>query len=187
MTRLLLLAAAAAVLVSPAAASAQPADPALDAFQNVCVGTGGDYVAILKAADASGWTETQVIPETDTSVSLTDQAAREKVIPGGPILTLLANRGLRHTHGGDIPQSVCKVSASKPDPGVVARSQTWLGFPQDGGDPTLAVFYVKPNGGHPTHIAQADLNAAMASGGFSIIKIQQDEGSAIFVFQTFSK
>ncbi|HEX3920614.1 MAG TPA: hypothetical protein VHW60_25010 [Caulobacteraceae bacterium] len=187
MTRLTLLAAAAAVLVFPAVACAQTADPALDAFETVCAATGGDYVAVLKAADASGWTETQVIPETDASVSLTDQAAREKPMPGGETLTLLVNRGLRHTHSGDVPQSVCKVSDSKPDPGVIARSAAWLGFPQDGGDATLAVYYVKSNGAHPTHIASTALNAAMANGGFSIVKVQQDEGSAIFVYQTYSK
>jgi hypothetical protein len=119
-------------------------------------------------------------------VSITSQAAREKSV-NGVTLTLLVNQGLRHTHSGDIPQSVCKISDSRPDPGVIARSTTWLGFPQDSGDATLAVYYVKPGGAHPAHVPPDGLNAAMASGGFSIVKVQQDAGSAIFVFTTFSK
>jgi hypothetical protein len=185
MTRLTILAAAAAALAFPAAALAQD-DPALTAFQQVCVASGGNYTQMLSAATSGGWTETQVVPETDTAVSITSQAAREKSV-NGFTLTLLANQGLRHTRSGDVPQSVCKISVNKADPGVITRSTTWLGFPQDGGDNTLAVYYVKPGGAQPTHVPTNGLNAAMASGGFSIIKVQQDSGSAIFVYTTYSK
>jgi hypothetical protein len=182
----ILLAAAAAALAFPIAAFADSGDPALDAFQTVCAQPGASYVNVLRAADGNGWTETQVAPETDASVSITDQAAREKTV-NGATLTLLINRGLRHTKGGDISQSVCKISINKPDPGVIGRAQTWLGFAPDGGDATLSIYYVKAGGGAPQHVPQSELNTAMAAGGFSIIKVQQDSSSAIFVYQAFTK
>jgi hypothetical protein len=182
----ILLAAAAAALAFPIAASAATGDAGLDSFSNVCAETGGTYVNVLKAADSSGWTETQVVPETDSAVSITDQAAREKVV-NGATMTLLVNRGLRHTKGGDISQSVCKISVNKPDAGVIDRAKTWLGFAPDGGDATLSVYYVKGGAGAPQHLAQSELNNALSAGGFAIIKVQQDSGSAIFVYQGFSK
>jgi hypothetical protein len=185
MTRLTILAAAAAALAFPAVASAQD-DPALAAFETVCVASGGNYAQMLSAATSGGWTDTQVVPETDTAVSITSQAAREKTVDG-VTLTLLVNQGLRHTRSGDVPQSVCKISDGRPDPGVITRSTAWLGFAQDSGDATLAVYYVKPGGVRPAHVPSDGLNAAMAAGGFSIIKVQQDQGSAIFVYTTYSK
>jgi hypothetical protein len=68
---------------------------------------------------------------------------------------------------------------------VVNRTKSWLGFAPDGGDgATLASFYVK-TGPQPTHVA--DPNAAMAAGGFSIIKAQEDSGSVILVYTSFTK
>lgn len=182
----LFLAATAAALAFPLAALADTGDPGLDAFQSVCTQTGASYVNVLKAADGAGWSETQVVPETDASVSITDQAAREKTV-NGATLTLLVNRGLRHTKGGDISQAVCKISVNKPDAGVIDRAKGWLGFAPDGGDATLSIYYVKAGPGAPQHLAQSELNTALAAGGFSIIKVQQDQGSAIFVYQSFSK
>jgi hypothetical protein len=182
----LLLAAAAAALAFPLAAFADTGDAALDAFQSVCANTGGTYVNVLKAADSSGWSETQIVPETDAAVSITDQAAREKVV-NGATLTLLVNRGLRHTKGGDISQSTCKISFNKPDAGVLDRAKTWIGVAPDGGDATLSVYYVKGGGGAPQHLVSSQLNDAMAAGGFSIIKVQQNNDSAILVYLGYAK
>jgi hypothetical protein len=176
--------AALGVLALPMTASAAPSDPALAAFSSLCVANGNSYTAVLSAAKAAGWTDTQLIPSTDDAVTITSKAALEK---NGPVhLTLLVSQGLRHTKGGDIQEGDCKVSTDTADAAIVANTQGWLGFAPDGGDSTLASFFVK-TGAPPSHIASSDLNAAMGSGGFSIIKAQQDPGSAILVYTTFSK
>ncbi len=186
-TPLFALASAVALAAAPLAAAAAPTgDPALDAFQSICVATNNDYLATIKAADAAGWTETDLVPAPDAAISITDKAARETAV-GKMHLTLLVSRGLRHTKGGDVPEADCKVSTDQADAGIVDRTKTWLGFAPDGGDATLALFYVKPDGAQPTHIPQSGLNAALAAGGFSVIKAQQDPASAILVYQSFTK
>jgi hypothetical protein len=176
--------AALSALALPMSASAASADPALAAFQSLCVANSNSYAAVISAAKAAGWTDTQLIPSTDDAVSITSKAALEKT---GPVhLTLLVTQGLRHTKGGDVQEGDCKVSTDTADAAIVTNTQGWLGFAPDAGDTTLASFFVK-TGAPPSHIAAGDLNAAMGSGGFSIIKAQQDQGSAILVYTTFSK
>ena len=186
--KLLALASLVAIAAPAAAAYADTGDPALDAFQSICLASPNDYLSIIKAADAAGWTETELVPEPNDAISITDKAAREKTL-GEVHMTLLVSRGLRHTKGGDVSEADCKVSTEKPDPGMVAKTKTWLGFAPDSGDATLAVFYVKPGGGQPAHIdgGSAALNSAMTNGGFSVIKAQQDQGSSILVYTSFSK
>ena len=169
-----------------AAAAAPSGDAALDAFQSICVATNNDYLATIKAADAAGWTQTDLVPAPDSAISVTDKAARETAV-GKEHLTLLVSRGLRHTKGGDVPEADCKISTDQADAGVVDRTKSWLGFAPDGGDATMALFYVKSGGDQPTHIPTSGLNAAMSSGGFSVIKAQQDPASAILVYQSFTK
>ena len=186
--KLLALASLAALALPASAALAATGDPALDAFSSICLASPNDYLSIVKAADAAGWTETELVPEANDTVSVTDKAAREKSV-GDVHLTLLVSRGLRHTKGGDVTEADCKVSTEKPDPGVVDKTKSWLGFAPDSGDATLAVFYVKPGGGQPAHIdgGATALNTAMSSGGFSVIKAQQDQSSSILVYTRFSK
>jgi hypothetical protein len=186
MIRTLALAAAVSALAAPITASAAGADPALDAFQSVCWSPGGDYLATVKAADADGWKDTDVVADPDTSVSITDKTAREKDTPTGR-LTLLVSRGLRHTSTGDLKVNTCKVSLNKPDTVLISDASGWIGAPQDGGDATLAAFYVKLGAGKPQHVAKADLNAAMAAGGFTILKFQQDPSASILVYQSYAK
>lgn len=184
----LALASLAALALPASAALADTSDPALDAFRSICLANPNNYLSIVKAADSAGWTETELVPETTDTMSITDKAAREKSV-GDVHLTLLVSRGLRHTKGGDVAEADCKVSTEKPDPGMVDRAKSWLGFPPDSGDATLAVFYVKSGGGQPAHIdgGPAALNNAMADGGFSVIKAQQDQASSILVYTSFSK
>jgi hypothetical protein len=184
-----LLAAAAALALPLAGLAAGPAaaDPALDAFKAACWDTGNNYVNVLKVADASGWTETQLVPETEDNVSITDQAAREKDDAAGK-LTLLVNRGLRHSSGGDITEANCKLSFGKADPGVLAAAQSWIGVAPDAApDPTLATYFVKPTPGAPQHLGKDDLNAALGAGGFAVLKFQVDASGVTLVYQTFSK
>ena len=136
--QLLALASLAALALPASTALADNADPALDAFQSICLASPNDYVSVIKAADAAGWTETELIPETNDAISITDKAAREKTL-GDVHLTLLVSRGLRHTKGGDVSEADCKVSTEKADPGVVEKTKSWLGFAPDSGDATLAV------------------------------------------------
>ena len=184
------LAAVAALAIPASTALADNAgDPALAAFRSICLASPNDYPSVVKAAEAGGWTETQLVPDTDDSISVQDKAAREKTV-GGVHMTLLVSRGLRHTKSGDVSESDCKVSTEKPDPAVVGETKTWMGVAPDGGDATsLVVYYVKPGGGTPAHLegAPASLNAALAAGGFSVIKAQQDQGSSILVYTSFSK
>jgi len=182
--RSLALAAAVGALAVPMSAAA--ADAAFDAFQTVCWAPAGDYVASVKAADADGWKETDIVADTDNTISITDKAAREKITDAGR-LTLLVTRGLRKTSTGDLKVNTCKVSINKPDTALISDASSWIGAPQDGGDPTLAAFYVKLGAGKPQHLTKADLNAAMAAGGFTILKFQQDPSSSILVYQSYAK
>jgi len=193
MKRLVPLLASAAMLAAPmsvvsmSGATAQPsADPAFDAFQKICWSTNGDYLATLKTADADGWTEAQVVAEPAGPVSVTDKAARAKVI-GSSNLTLLVSRGLQHTKGGDFKVDTCKLAINKPDAALIGEGKSWLGGAPDSGDPTLAVYYVKLAPGTPAHIGQSGLNDAMAAGGFVVLKFQQDADSGIMVYQAYSK
>jgi hypothetical protein len=188
MKRLLSLAASAAMLAVPmSVAHAQGADPAFDAFQKICWGTNGDYLGAIKAADADGWTEASVVAETAGPVSITDKAARAKVV-GSQNLTLLVTRGLQHTKGGDVKVDTCKLTASKPDAALIGEGKTWLGgAAPDSGDATLAVYYAKLAPGAPAHVASTGLTDALNAGGFVVLKFQQDSDAAIMVYQAFSK
>jgi hypothetical protein len=186
MTRLLKFAAAAAVLALPMAAAAQGPDPVLSEFQKVCWGSGGDYVKMLAAATSDNWVETQVVPESDPGVSITDQAARNKSV-GGLDLTLLFIRGLRHTSGGDVKTSTCKLTVSKADAGLIGESQAWVGSAPDSGDATSAVYFLGLGGDTPNHVGKTGVAAAMNAGGFGVLKFQNDDSDAILVFQVYAK
>ena len=56
----------------------------------------------------------------------------------------------------------------------------------DVSDDSLSTFYVR-TGPQPVHLAQSELNAALAAGSFSFIKAQQDPASVTLVYTTFSK
>jgi hypothetical protein len=187
MTRLTIFAAAAAFLLAPVSAFAADAtDPVAAEFENVCGAAHGAYVNVLSAATSGNWTETQVVPETDTTVSITSQTSREKTV-GDATLTLLASQGLRHTSGGDIAQTVCKISSNKPDSGVDARIQAWLGFKPDSDNQGLSVYYFHYVNGQLQHVPQSGLQGALNAGGFAFIKVQADPGATILVLQTYSK
>ncbi|HEY3800250.1 MAG TPA: hypothetical protein VGL58_18025 [Caulobacteraceae bacterium] len=184
-----LLAAAAALALPLAGLAASPAmaSPAMDAFKTVCWTPANDYVSVLKAADAAGWSNTQLMPEIQDNVSVTDQGAREKDDSDGKY-TLLVSRGLRHSSGGDVKEADCKVSFDKADPGLLAEAQSWIGVAPDAApDATLATYFVKPVPGKPQHIAQADLNTALGAGGFAVLKFQVDANAVTLVYQTFAK
>lgn len=188
MKRLLSLAAAAAALALPMSVSAQGSgDAAFDAFQKVCWNTGGNYVAALQAAQSDGWTDTAVVADTQGPVTVTDKAAKAK-LAGGSNLTLLLTRGIQHTKGGDVKVDTCKLTISKPDDALIGEGKSWLGgAAPDGGDPTMAVYYVKLAGGSPSHVGQAGLNDALNAGGFVILKFQQDSDAGIMVYTAYSK
>jgi hypothetical protein len=174
------------VLALPMAASADSAaDPALAAFQAVCVANASNYSGALDAAKAAGFTDTQLIPPTDDSFTVTSTQAREKQV-GTEHLTLLVQQGLRHLKSRDIPEADCKISTDQADSQIRERTKSWLGFAPDISDDSLSTFYVK-TGPQPVHIAQSDLNAALAAGSLSFIKAQQDPASATLVYTTFSK
>lgn len=185
MIRTLAIAAAVSALALPASATA--ADAAFDAFQSICWGTGDDYVAALKAADASGWANTSVTAPDEAGISITDKAAREKSVDGGGRLTLLISRGLRHLSTGDMKVTTCKLSYSKPDAGLIGAAKSWIGDGPDNTDPTMAIYYVGLGAGKPNHIGKAGMGAALAGGGVSILKFQQDNDASIVVDQSYSK
>jgi len=186
MIRSFAIAAAACALAMPMSAAAASGDPAFDAFQSVCWNTGGDYLAAVKAADADGWKDTNVVAETEQGLSVTDKAAREKQV-GNMNYTVFISRGLRHISTGDVKEQTCKLVVDKPDNALVGEGQAWVGVAPDGGDPTLAVYYVKLAPGKPDHVGKDGINAAMAAGGFGILKFQQDSDSGIMVYQGYSK
>ncbi|MEJ0067180.1 MAG: hypothetical protein WDM85_18690 [Caulobacteraceae bacterium] len=108
-------------------------------------------------------------------------------MPGGGRLTLLITRGLRHMTSGDLKVTTCKLSYTKPDPSLISGAQSWIGGAPDGGDATLAIYYVGLAGGTPNHVGKAGMSAALSSGGLSILKFQQDSDSTILVDQSYSK
>ena len=185
MIRTLAIAAAVSALAMPA--SAATADAAFDAFQSICWGTSDDYVAVLKTATSAGWTDTAVTGGDEEGVSITDKAAKEKALDGGGRLTLLVTRGLRHMTSGDLKVTTCKLSYSKPDPGLISAAQSWIGGAPDGGDATLAIYYVGLSSGAPNHVGKAGMGAALSGGGLSILKFQQDADAGILVDQSYSK
>ena len=119
-------------------------------------------------------------------MSVTDKAAREKVV-GNVHLTLLVSRGLRHISSGDIKEQICKLSVNKADAGLVAAGQSWVGAQPDSGDPTFSVYYTKLAPGKPVHVGKDGANAAMAAGGFGVLKFQEDSSSGIMVYQSYAK
>jgi hypothetical protein len=186
MIRSFAIAAAVSALAIPMSAAAAGDDPAFDAFQSVCWNTAGDYVASVKAADADGWLTADLVADKEAGLSITDQAAREKTI--GPLkLTLLVSRGIRHVSSGDLKEQTCKISVGKADNGLISEGQAWVGAAPDGGDPTFAVYYVKLAAGKPDHVGKDGANAAMAAGGFAVLKFQQDSDSGIMVYQSYAK
>lgn len=189
MIRFLSLAAAVAALSLPVAAFAQGPDPAFDSFQKICWGAGGDYLGAVKAADADGWHDTQVIAPTENGVSITDKAAREKAA-GSETLTILVTRGLQHTKTGDFKVDTCKLSVNKSDAGLIGEGKTWLsGAAQDNAaDPNFSVYYVKLGGSAPSHIGPGGAQSAMdTGGGFGVLKFQSDSDGGILVYQVYSK
>src|SRR5581483_6677784 len=156
------------------------------AFQSLCSATGGDYAAVVKAADAGGWAATAEPTDADDTIVVNEKAARAKT-DNGETLTLFATSGVRHGAGGDIPVSTCKISSNKPDADLLAHTQAWLGYAPDSGDAGLAVYYVKSASPKPTHVGKDGVGAAMAAGSVSVVKVQQDPNGAILVYQTFHK
>jgi hypothetical protein len=186
MIRSFAIAAAACALAVPMSAAAADADPVLASFQSICWNSAGDYLASIKAADADGWKDTDIVADAEPGLSVTDKAAREKDV-AGMRYTLLVSRGLRHISTGDIKEQTCKLSVNKPDNALVGEGQSWVGAPADGGDATFAVYYVKLAPGAPAHVGKDGANAAMAAGGFGVLKFQQDSDSGILVYQSYSK
>jgi hypothetical protein len=178
-------AAAAAALAIPASALA--ADAAMDAFHSICWDTANDYVGIVKAATDAGWTSADVQAQDEEGVSVTDKDAREKPVEGGGRLTLLVSRGIRHISSGDLKVTTCKISFNKPDPALISDAQSWIGGAADGGDATLAIYYVALAPGKPNHVGKAGMGAALTNGGISILKFQQDSSATIMVDQSYSK
>jgi hypothetical protein len=186
MIRSFAIVAAACALAVPMSAAAADADPVFDAFQSICWDTAGDYLASVKAADTGGWKDTDVVADTEAGLSVTDKAAREKQV-GNKTYTVFISRGLRHISTGDVKEQSCKLVVNKPDNALVGEGQSWVGVAPDAGDPTLAVYYVKLAPGKPDHLGKDGINAAMAAGGFGILKFQQDSDSGIVVYQGYSK
>jgi hypothetical protein len=185
MIRSLALAAAVSVLAIPVSAAA--ADTTFSAFQSLCFATSDDYVAVGNAAKAAGWTETEVTGGDEDGVSITGKAALEKPGDNGGRMTLLVTQGIRHLKSGDLKVTTCKISYDKAIPGLTSEAQAWIGGAADGGDATLAVYYVALTPGTPNHVGKAGMNAALAAGGLSILKFQQDSDASILVDQSYSK
>ncbi len=186
MNRFTILAAAAALMLPASAFAANATDQVAAEFENICGATHGNYVKVLSATTSDNWTDTQVTPEPDSTVSVTAETAREKPV-GDATLTLLASQGLRHTSGGDIAQTVCKISSNKPDPAIGSQMQSWLGFAPDSDAQGLSVYYVHFVDGKLEHVPQSGLQAALNSGGFAFVKVQTDSDATILVLQTYSK
>ena len=182
MQRFALLAAAAILAVPTAAGAATPSkDPVLDVFRNICAAHAGDYAATLKAADTSGWVDAQVTVPPAPAITVTSQAARSLDLNGAN-LTLLVSSGLQHMKSGDQPEITCRIESDKPDAAAISETQAWLGFkPEDGSDSSLAFFFAT---GAPDQLVH-NTSQTIPPGGLSLIKVQQDDSSAILIDQFF--
>ena len=180
MQRIALLAAA-ALLAVPAAASAAPADPLLDAFRNICVAHTGNYVDTVNAAKAGGWTEVPVNIPDDPAVAVSSKSAMSLTADGAS-LTLVAVTGLQHMKAGDTPVTSCRIESNKSDADAIGETTAWLGVKPDGGDSSLAYYFMTGSPDHLTH----NTSPTIPPGGLSLIKVQLDSGSAILVDQFFA-
>jgi hypothetical protein len=176
----LLIAAAAAALAFPVAASA--ADPALDAFESICWKTSADFPAVVQAADSGGWTNAELMADAMAGVSVTDKTAREK-IGGGSDLKLLATRGTK----GDIVVRTCTISAKGGQAGLLDRAKTWLGVAPQSSDAGKATYLVTLDGGKIVALAQGEVDAAVAKGGVHLIKFHQDGTNETLDYTRISK
>ncbi|MFI4934424.1 MAG: hypothetical protein ACHP7N_07385 [Caulobacterales bacterium] len=177
-----------ASLALPITASAATAgdDAALSAFQTICADTTADFPAVLKAADAAGFTEANLIADADPTLTVTDKDGREKSV-GGATLRMLAIRGTKTSPGGQLTLSTCKISTDKADNGLLAKAQSWLGIPTDSSDKGMASYLVTVNGGARTPLTHAQIGASLSAGGAHILKFQEDAASASLVYQKFTK
>jgi hypothetical protein len=167
--------AAVAALAFPAAALAAD-DTALDAFQKICGNTGNDYPEAVKAADADGWHDTEVIADTMKNVSITDKASRAKG-EGDTEVRLMVTRGLEQLKPGDmITVSTCTVSTDKGTDGMLDRVKAWLGEPSST-DTGEASYLLTLDGKKLKPLASADVEGAVAKGGVHVMKFKQN-GSA---------
>ena len=184
----LLVAVAAAVLAFPLSAFAAGTgdDPAFDAFRKLCGDTAADYAAVVKAAAADGWHDTEVIADDLPGVSVTDKAARAKG-DGQAEVRLRATRGLRAVKNGQITVSTCTVSADNEPPGLLDRAQAWLHMAPMNADSEKASYLLTLDGANRVVLAQGDIDAAVGKGGAHLLKFKQDGGSEILDYERFSK
>ncbi len=184
----ILVAVAAAVLAFPLSAFAADAanDPAFDAFRKLCADTGADFPTVVKAADADGWRDAEVIADDLPGVSVTDKAARAKGT-GTDVVTLRATRGLRSVKSGDITVSTCTVRGDNAPPGLLDRVQAWLNMAPLSTDTGKASYLLTYDGTTRTVLAQAGIDAAVGKGGAHLLKFKQDGASEILDYERFSK
>ena len=182
----LLVAVAAATLAFPLSAFAADNDPAFDAFTKLCGDTGADYAAVVKAADADGWHDTEVIADDLPGVSVTDKAARVKG-DGQAEVRLRVTSGLRAVKNGQITVSTCTVSADNEPPGLLDRAAAWLQMTPMNTDTGKASYLLTLDGGKRVLLAQTDIDAAVGKGGAHLLKFKQDGGAEILDYERFSK
>lgn len=144
------------------------ADPAFDAFRQLCVATAGDYAAVLTAADTGAWKPVDVTVAPMNGVVVSDKATRGRTIAGGDA-TLSTWRGKTATN---VTVSTCTVQVAKGDFSAArASTQAWAGFaPQETKD-LKAIFRLSDVSGEHKAVTPSDYDAAAAGPGMEIITV----------------
>jgi len=154
------------------AAGTACADPAFDAFRQLCIATGADYPAVVAAADAAGWKPIDVTIMTMKGVAVSDKLTRGRTIAGGDA-TLSAWRGTAPPNA----VSTCTVKLSK---GAFAAARTsvqaWAGFAPQDSSGQKAVFRFTQMGAAPRPLAASDFDSAAAAAGLEILTITGGSG-----------
>lgn len=162
--------AAASLCLSTAAARAEPA---FDAFKQLCIDTSGEYRAVLSAADANGWQPVEVAVPEMKGVVVSDKLTRSRTLGGGDA-TLSAWTGKT---ANDVMVSTCTVQVSRGDYGAaLAQVRGWAGFAPQDTNGQKVTFRFMDQGGARKALAPSEYDAAAAGSGMVILTVNGTGG-----------
>jgi hypothetical protein len=174
----------AAVSAAAAAAQAAPASATFEAFAAVCAAPAADLGAVTAAADAQGWTASNVTPEANMpgvtiGGHLTRTHSANKVD-----LTLSAWQGLK----GAVKVSDCTVRGGKDQyAAAVGAAKAWLAFAPQEDTAKKAIFRFTDNAGTHKALTSGEFDAAAAGAGLEILTVAGDQDGAVVDLMVIKK
>ena len=123
-----------AALLAAAALATGPAhaDPAFDAFRDLCVNTRAQAPAALAAADAQGWTEMPAMFLSEIAKQGFNQGEGRARMKNRVLMLMYAGRGAPVVDGEAIPVRVCALGARPSDAESLKKAAAdWAAVPAD--------------------------------------------------------